>query len=461
MAQDFTAGGTSGVLGSLPRPRADGAAATIGQTAYVLGGYDGPSLDPEVLATRNGANFRNVAVLPVPVRYPAVAALAGRIYLFGGEDGDGRPVDTVQVVNPHLGTAKVVGHLPLALTGSAAGVLNGVIYVAGGVMGSANPHPVVEVFAFDAGRRTFLRAGTLPVAVANAGAAVSGGHLFLVGGEVAGAVPTADVQALKADPGFGVAGTPGAGSPFYGEKLLIADRGNDRLLLLDDTGRVLWTYPSSHAAPPPGGFYFPDDAFFIRHGTAIISNQEENDTIVEISFPSGRLLFSYGHPRVPGSAPGYLDNPDDAYLLRNGDITAADPMNCRVIVLDPTTSTVVDQIGTPGYCVHNPPDGVGSPNGDTPLADGDLLVSEINGTWVDEYSMGGRLVWSTQLPIGYPSDPQQVGPDRYLVADYEQPGAIIEFNRAGQVLLRYQPPSGGASWTVLPWWSSCRRALSC
>ena len=55
--------------------------------------------------------------------------------------------------------------------------------------------------------------------------------------------------------------------------------------------------------PLQGGFYFPDDAFFIRHGTAIISNQEENDTIVEISYPSGRLLFSYGHPRQPGSAP--------------------------------------------------------------------------------------------------------------------------------------------------------------
>ena len=75
---------------------------------------------------------------------------------------------------------------------------------------------------------------------------------------------------------------------------------------------------------------------------------------------------------------------------------------------------------------------LGSPNGDTPLADGNLLVSEINGSWIDEYTTGGRLVWTAHLPIGYPSDPQQIGPDRYLVADYEHPGAIVIFNRSGR-----------------------------
>ena len=95
---------------------------------------------------------------------------------------------------------------------------------------------------------------------------------------------------------------------------------------------------------------------------------------MEMGSPSGRLLFSYGHPRMAGSGAGYLNNPDDAYLLRNGDITAADAMNCRVIVIDPNTKAVLDQIGTPGDCTHDPPNRVGSPNGDTPLSDGNLLV---------------------------------------------------------------------------------------
>ena len=92
----------------------------------------------------------------------------------------------------------------------------------------------------------------------------------------------------------------------------------------------------------------------------------------------------------------------------------ADAQNCRVLVIN-ANRTVAHQIGTDGVCVHHPPASMGSPNGDTPLADGNLLVSEINGSWVSEYTLAGRLAWTVQLPISYPSDPQQLGPDRYLI----------------------------------------------
>ena len=61
--------------------------------------------------------------------------------------------------------------------------------------------------------------------------------------------------------------------------------------------------------PPPGGFYFPDDAFFFKHGTGIISNQEDNHTIVEIGYPSGRILWHYGHAGQPGQRPGTSTSP--------------------------------------------------------------------------------------------------------------------------------------------------------
>ena len=441
--QRFVAPGAPLAPGSLPEARADSAAATIGGTAFVVGGYNGLTLDPEVLSTTDGLHFDEVAALAVPVRYPAVAALNGEIYAFGGQGSNGRPVRVVQVVDPVSRRVSVIGQLPSPLSGAVAMNLGGTIYVAGGesAVGASPPRPVTGILAFDPERRTFLPAGSLRVAVSNAAATVLGARGWVVGGEVAGGVPTATVQMLEPNSRFGTAGSPGAGSPYFGEQLLVADRGNNRLLLLNDAGQVLWTYPSAHAAPPPGGFYFPDDAFFARHGTAIVSNQEENETIVMLAYPSGRLLWSYGHPRRPGSAPGYLNNPDDAYLLNNGDITVADPMNCRVLVISPQ-KRVLTQIGTVGACAHNPPNEVGSPNGDTPLANGDLLISEINGSWVDEYTPNGHLVWDVKLPIGYPSDPQPLGPGTYLVADYENPGAIIEFDRHGHILYRYQPTSG-------------------
>jgi len=61
---------------------------------------------------------------------------------------------------------------------------------------------------------------------------------------------------------------------------------------------------------------------------------------------------------------------------------------------------------------------------------------------VDEVTRAGKLVWSTHLPIAYPSDPQQLGPNRYLVADYSRPGGIYEFDRSGKILWSYHPASG-------------------
>jgi hypothetical protein len=447
-AQPGAGAATGTVQGRLPQPRSDAQAVTIGATAYVVGGYDGTHPDPQVLATTDGKRFSVVASLPVPVRYPAVAALTGKIYVFGGEAitgaNAGGPVDAVQVVDPVKHTATEIGHLSQAIMGAAAAVISGHIYVAGGVAsstaGGAGGVPVSDVWAFDTATGKQLMAGTLPVPMAYEGATVVGGRAWLVGGESNGTAQ-ASVEMFTPNTGFGTAGAKGAGSPYFGMKLLIADRGNDRLLVLDDTNTVTWTYPSATAPPPPGGFYFPDDAFFIRHGTQIVINQEENETMVVLDYPSGAVRFVYGHPHQPGSSLGYLHEPDDAYLLKNGQIVVADDQNCRVLFVN-SDGSVAGQIGTTGVCMHQPPNFLGSPNGDTPLADGNILISEITGQWVSEYTPQGKLVWSVHLPVHYPSDPQQIGPDLYMLADYGQPGAIVEFNREGQVLYRYQPTSG-------------------
>ena len=127
--------------------------------------------------------------------------------------------------------------------------------------------------------------------------------------------------------------------------MLIADRGNNRLLVVNAQKQVLWRYPGPGRPAPPGGFYFPDDAFFTHGGTGIISNEEENERIVQLAFPSGKLTWSYGHPGVIGSSPGYLHEPDDAYLLKNGTVTVADAQNCRVLLISPEGPHAADRPG--------------------------------------------------------------------------------------------------------------------
>ncbi|MGH3262590.1 MAG: hypothetical protein ACRDNS_11385, partial [Trebonia sp.] len=91
------AGGKTVAGGALAQARADASAVTIGDTVYVVGGYDGSGMDREVVATTDGRSYRAVAALPVPVRYPALAALGSRIYVFGGLGASGRPSDAVQL----------------------------------------------------------------------------------------------------------------------------------------------------------------------------------------------------------------------------------------------------------------------------------------------------------------------------------------------------------------------------
>jgi hypothetical protein len=348
------------------------------------------------------------------------------------------------MILPAQGTATIVGHMPSPVAGASAFVLGGHIYLAGGVAQTAGAEPgaaLSAVWAYDPSTKKVLGAGTMPVATSYAGVAVLNGRAWLMGGENAGTSLTT-VEMMSPNPGFGTAGAAGAGSPYFGGQLLVADRGNNRLLLLNTANQIVWSYPSASTPPPPGGFYFPDDAFFSAHGSQIISNQEQNETIVILGYPAGKLLWQYGHPRQSGTQPGYLNEPDDAYVLKNGEITVADAQNCRVLFINPSNDAIVGQIGTTGSCVHRPPTSLGSPNGDTPLADGNVLISEVNGSWVSEYTPQGRLVWTVRLPIGYPSDPQQVGPDLYIVSDYSHPGGFVEFTREGAVVYRYQVSSG-------------------
>ncbi len=254
---------------------------------------------------------------------------------------------------------------------------------------------------------------------------------------------TADApQASRSSGGPSSATTPTAtpsSSPLSGF-LLIADRGNDRLLLVDGRKRVLWVYPQP-GTTPSFPFRYDDDAFFCPGYNAVISSQEDQHTIQIISFPDGQVLWHYGHPDEAGSGPGYLDRPDDAYLLPDGTCTVADILNDRVLFISPS-GKVVRQYGTTGSSGHRPPDLLGSPNGDTPMPDGGMLITEIDGSWLDAISATGTLEWSLHTPASYPSDAQPLANGTFLLTDYASPGRLFVIDRAGATLWSYGPSSG-------------------
>jgi hypothetical protein len=231
---------------------------------------------------------------------------------------------------------------------------------------------------------------------------------------------------------------PAAGR--FGLGLLIADRGNGRLIIVDDSKHILWQFPA-RGSLPNGQRFSADDAFIAPDGKTIVANDEAHQVIDRIDIASRKVTWQYGHYDTLGAGTGYLHTPDDAYPLANGDIVVADIRNCRILEID-TAKHVVRHWGRAGSCGHAPPSTFDNPNGDTPLPDGGLLITEIGGSRVVRLGPTGNVVFDIHVPVSYPSDAQLDTTGNVLVVDYSNPGAIIRVSPEGRVLWRYGPKSG-------------------
>lgn len=312
----------------------------------------------------------------------------------------------------------------------------------------------------------------------HAQAPASGGWLVLallplLGALVAGCVPLAGPNAVVAPPSNAVGAPPRAGGhsapigtpPPAGQaqssqgsaqqsqpsaptdrqspaalpfNIIIADRGNNRIIEVTPDKRIVWTYHFEGLRPGLGA----DDAFFTPGNRTIIANLEEGQTIVEIDYATRKIIWQYGIPGRRGAGPNQLNEPDDAYRLPDGTTTVADIKNCRVLFID-ARKRIVKQYGHTLRC-GSAPGFLNKPNGDTPLPNGHTLITEIRGSRVSEVDASGAAVWSFRAPVSYPSDAQITARGTIILADYSDPGAILELATNGAVLWEYRFPKGSA-----------------
>ena len=235
---------------------------------------------------------------------------------------------------------------------------------------------------------------------------------------------------------------PGTTARFPGG-LMIADRGNGRLLVVTDKGSIAWTFPGPDSLPR-GQRFSADDAFIAPDGKTIVANDEAHQVIDRIDIATRKVIWQYGHYNRPGGGPGELHTPDDAYPLVNGDVVVADIRNCRILEIAPS-KRIVRHWGRAGVCAHHPPSAFDQPNGDTPLPDGGLLITEIVGSRVVRLSPTGRVVFDVHVPVRYPSDAQLAPDGTIVVVDYSSPGAVVRLTSKGRVIWRYAPRAGRAA----------------
>ena len=102
-------------------------------------------------------------------------------------------------------------------------------------------------------------------------------------------------------------------------------------------------------------------------------------------------------------------------------------------------------MGPDGRLPASTADHVAMPNGDTPLPDGGLLITEITGSRIVRLRADGSVVFDVRAPVRYPSDAQLAPDGSIVVVDYASPGAIVRLAPTGRVLWRYRPARGPRS----------------
>ncbi len=252
-----------------------------------------------------------------------------------------------------------------------------------------------------------------------------------------GVIPAVSQQEGHLQPGSDPSVLPGP--------ILIADEGNDRIVLVDPQGRVVWSFPEPGDLPAGERFKSPDDAFYTPDGKHIIVTHEDDQAVSLVDPAARKILWRYGTPGKPGHGPNQLWNPDDAIMLPDGHILVPDIKNCRILLLARNAGAPKRIYGAdrrpPGGCKHDPPRIFGSPNGAFPMRNGHYLVTEIQGAWLSELDLKtGTVVRAFRVPgVRYPSDTNEVAPGRYITADYSRPGQLVMFDDQGKELWRYAP----------------------
>lgn len=218
--------------------------------------------------------------------------------------------------------------------------------------------------------------------------------------------------------------------PSWGKPLpypvVIADRRNNRLIEIAPDKSIVWEFASPNLKVYRGN----EDVNFSADGKLLAVSEEDNYDVHLVDYEKKALIWTYGVPDTRGKEDGLLNYPDDAHLLADGKFITADIRNCRVLIVDPKDNRITTQWGTPGKCRHNPPHELGHPNGATPLDNGDILITEISGSWISRITREGKVLWSVQAPnIRYPSDAfMTVDGKQVIVADFWKPGRVVIFD---------------------------------
>lgn len=165
--------------------------AVVGGGILVVGGFDPADAVPpfafdSVEARRQapGSSWHTVPPLQIARTNAAAAELGGTVYVVGGF-GDDAILDTVETLAPGGRSWTQGPRLPRPRGAAAAAALGGLLYVAGGLVAVGSIREVVtaSVLAYDPRTRKWTSVAPMPTPRWRLRLVEAGGHLYAIGGE--------------------------------------------------------------------------------------------------------------------------------------------------------------------------------------------------------------------------------------------------------------------------------------
>ena len=196
---------------------------------------------------------------------------------------------------------------------------------------------------------------------------------------VAVLVPIWALRTAHAASGFN---TPG--------NILITDQFNSRVIEIDPSGNIVWTFGNGHGDTSANAIAGTNDAERVPGGLTLISgtgippgvttNCKKSgcvDNRVILVDQADNIVWQYGQFGVTGFGPNQLNTPVQNTFLPNGHVLITDQGNERIIEVDRSNNAIVWQYGQNGV-IGNGPNQLNNPNSAELLQNGNILIADEN-----------------------------------------------------------------------------------
>jgi hypothetical protein len=213
---------------------------------------------------------------------------------------------------------------------------------------------------------------------------------------------------------------------------------DNRVFIVGPGGAILWQYGQGGVTGSgPNELNTPVQSAIIpsfpgHPGFHVIISDQGNQRIILVNL-SGEVVWQYGTTGVPGIGPNQLNNPNSAELLENGHILIADESNNRVIEITPAGHFV--KTFTAGGTVSGAAFASRLENGDT-------LISDSLNNRIVEVDKNDNVVWqyvtnteSDSNPNPQPTRGIRLRNGHTLISDQFN-NRVIEVNHAGDIVFQ-------------------------